>query len=239
MRRILTVHSGGFATGSAAAQDALLSRIADDLSLVAVSVEYRLAPEHPFPAGGDDCLDACLFALSADGAAKLGGTLRAMGGDSAGAYLTVRVALQLRDQGINVREKIAAIVPSYGIFDLNYTPSVNLHDRRIVMGTADTKRFIDVGFPPDKFTSEVRRLPEWSPLYADLRDLPAALFLVGSADPLIDDSVFMGNRWFLAGNTTEVKIVQEGCHGFTIFPMGDMTDEGAGEIVKFLRKHLG
>lgn len=59
-----------------------------------------------------------------------------------------------------------------------------------------------------------------SPLYADLRDLPPALFTVGTLDPLLDDSVQMAARWQAAGNSRELRIWPDGIHGFNAFPTG-------------------
>ena len=229
---------GGFVIGSAAAHDGLLTRMADQLSLIVVSVEYRLAPEHTFPAAAEDCLDAALFALSHTGATRLGGPLRVIAGESAGAYLTVRTAIQLRNCGINVREKIAALVPASGIYDLTYTASVLSHQRRVIMGYSDTTKFIDAYLPPDKFPTDNRKEPKISPLYDDLRDLPPALFLCGTADPLVDDNMFMATRYSFADNTTELKLVAEACHAFTLFPLGEVVEEGLREVLQFLDAQL-
>lgn len=228
---------GGFVIGSAASHDTLLARMAGDLSLVAVSVEYRLAPENPYPAAEEDCLEAALFALSDTGAARLGGPLRIIAGESAGGYLTIRTAIQLRNRGINIREKISALVPGCGIFDLTYTPSMRSHQRRVIMGSQDTIKFIDSYVPPEQYTSEKRKEPQISPLYDDLSNLPPALFLVGTVDPLVDDNVFMATKYHFAGNSTEIKLVAEACHAFTLFP-GEVAEEGLREISHFLHKQL-
>jgi acetyl esterase/lipase len=67
--------------------------------------------------------------------------------------------------------------------------------------------------------AEQRRAPEISPLYADLRDLPPALFSVGTLDPLLDDSLFMAARWLAAGNEAELRIYEEAVHGFNAYPI--------------------
>ena len=67
--------------------------------------------------------------------------------------------------------------------------------------------------------TDERRDPGVSPLYADLRDLPPALFTVGTIDPLLDDSLFMAARWRAAGNEGELRVWAEGAHGFTAFPI--------------------
>jgi acetyl esterase/lipase len=67
--------------------------------------------------------------------------------------------------------------------------------------------------------TEARRAPDVSPLYADLRAMPPALFTVGTLDPLLDDTLFMEARWRAAGNATELRVWPEGIHGFNAFPL--------------------
>jgi acetyl esterase/lipase len=69
-------------------------------------------------------------------------------------------------------------------------------------------------------TDDERRSPEVSPLYADLRDMPPALFTVGTLDPLLDDSLFMAARWQAAANKSTLRVYPESVHGFIRFPTG-------------------
>lgn len=197
-----------------------------------------MAPEDVYPAAEEDCLDAAVFALSEAGVKELGGELRVIAGESAGAYLTIRTILQLRDQGVDVRKRVKALVPNCGIFDLTYTPSCRAHKRRVIMGGPDTARFIDAYLPPEKYTMEKRKAANLSPLYDELHDLPPALFLCGTTDPLLDDSVFMATRYSLANNTTELELTAEGCHGVTLFPLGEVAEEGIGKTLDFLTRQL-
>jgi acetyl esterase/lipase len=87
------------------------------------SVEYRLAQGAPLPACSDDCFDAALFFLSPKGEENTGCPLRFLGGESSGAYLAVQTAIRLRDKGINVRERLAGLVPTYGLYDLSELPT--------------------------------------------------------------------------------------------------------------------
>jgi acetyl esterase/lipase len=202
-----------------------------------VSVEYRKAPESIFPSMVEDCVDAALYALSDEGRQKLGGPLTVMSGESAGAYLTVLTAIKLRDNGVDVRAQIKALAPCYGIFDLTYLPSLRAHQRRALLGQEDTYRFIDTAFPPSVFPPEKRKSGDVSPLYAQLEGLPPALFLVGTADPLLDDSVFMASRWTLAGNEAKLVIVPEAVHGFTLMPT-EVAEEGIRDVMEFLKEHI-
>ncbi len=91
-------------------------------------------------------------------------------------------------------------------------------------------------FVPD-LDAEARRAPDVSPLYADLRDLPPALFTVGTADPLLDDSLFMAARWEAAGNETDLRVYADGVHGFNAFPIGIGLTANAAQAA-FLRVAL-
>jgi len=86
--------------------------------------------------------------------------------------------------------------------------------------------------------AEQRRDPALSPLYADLRGLPPALFTVGTLDPLLDDSLFMAAGWEAAGNRAELRVYVDGVHGFNAFPtgLGRLANEAQ---VEFLREALG
>jgi len=95
----LHIHGGGWTLGESDGQDVRLQRLARDTGLTVVSVNYRLAPEHPYPAGPDDCEAAALWLLAAEGVAAVGaGGPRAIGGDSAGGQLTAVTLLRLRDR---------------------------------------------------------------------------------------------------------------------------------------------
>ncbi|KAF5227680.1 hypothetical protein FAUST_11626 [Fusarium austroamericanum] len=229
---LLHFHAGGLVYGTARGQDNYLQSLANAFTLTAVSVEYRLAPEHPFPTSQHDATDAALFALSADGANKLGGPLRLLVGESSGAYLAVWTAISLRDDhGVNVRDTLAGLLCSYGIYDMSCTPSLLRHQRNIIVGRESMFRLVDAAFPAEKVSD--RKDPRVSPLYADLSNLPPAIFLCGTEDPVVDDSVFFGSRWSLAGNRSEVKLVDKGFHAFSLIPSPEIQKEGVSELVSF------
>ncbi|KAL5590063.1 hypothetical protein FOVSG1_011930 [Fusarium oxysporum f. sp. vasinfectum] len=229
---LLHFHAGGLVYGTARGQDNYLQALANALGLTAVSLEYRLAPEHPFPASEHDATDAALYALSETGAQKLGGPLRLLAGESSGAYLAVWTAISLRnDHGINVQDVLAGLLCSYGIYDMSFTPSLLRHQRNIIVGRESMFRIVDSAFPRKDVTD--RKDPSISPLYADLKDLPPALFLCGTEDAVVDDSVFLGARWSLAGNRAEVKLVPNGFHAFSLIPTGEIQREGVSDIIAF------
>ncbi|HVF32334.1 MAG TPA: alpha/beta hydrolase [Acidimicrobiales bacterium] len=214
----LHVHGGGWVLGSAHQQDVALWRLAREASVAVASVEYRLAPEHPFPAGPDDCEAAALWLVEGGGAGSLGAPDGpfVIGGESAGAHLAALTMLRLRD-----RHGLTPFVGAnlvFGAFDLSMTPSqLRWGDRNLILSTPIMAWFYDC-FLPGTSVAE-RRSPDVSPLYADLSGLGPALFTVGALDPLLDDSLFMAARWSAAGNDATLRVYPEAVHGFTAFPL--------------------
>jgi acetyl esterase len=211
------IHGGGWALGAADLQDPILAELADATSLSVVSVEYRLAPEHPYPAGPDDCEDAALWLLEG-GFAELGvPPVAAIGGDSAGAHLCTVTVLRLRDRH-GISGAFAAANLLYGVFDLAMTPSLrSWGERALVLSTPIMEHFFTMFLPG--MDGDARRHPDISPLYADLHDMPPALFTVGTQDPLLDDTLFMEARWRAAGGRTELAILPEAVHAYNMFPL--------------------
>jgi len=213
----LHIHGGGWVLGCCDEQDDRLWSLVEATDMCAISVDYRLAPEHPYPAGPDDCEDAALWLLDR-GLTELDVPDRiAIGGESAGAHLAVTTLLRLRDRhGVSGAFRAANLV--YGVYDLSGTPSrLNWDDRHPMLSTPDMHWF-GRSFTGDRNLEELRD-PDLSPLYADLHDLPPSLFTVGDLDPLLDDSRFMAARWQGAGNDAELRVWPESVHGFTAFPL--------------------
>jgi acetyl esterase len=233
----LHLHGGGWTLGDNDAQDPRLQRLARDTGLTVVSVNYRLAPENPYPAGPDDCEAAALWVVGDDGQQSLGAPgPRAIGGDSAGGHLAVATLLRLRDRH-GITGAFGAAVLQYGCFDLSMTPSQRLWgDRNLVLSGPIIAWFADQFLPAHD--PERRRDPDISPLFADLSDMPPAIFTIGTADPLLDDTLFMEARWRQAGHRTELRIWPEAPHGFVSLPMS-VADVALDAEHDFLRRTLG
>jgi acetyl esterase/lipase len=212
----LHFHGGGWTLGGCDEQDSRLLGIANATGLVAASFEYRLAPEHPFPAAPDDCEDAALWLIDR-GADELGApAVFAIGGESAGGQLTAVTLLRLRDRH-GVTGAFRAATFNYGSFDLSLTPSARSRSDDLILPHPVMQFFRDCYVPGT--AQEDRRDPHISPLYADLSDLPPALFNAAQLDPLLDDSLFMAARWRAAGNEAEVRVWPEALHGFGGHPL--------------------
>lgn len=203
----LHLHGGGFVLGSAAGQDPMLERICQRVGLTCVSVEYRLAPEHPYPAAWDDCESAAMW-LVRHAKGELGSDTLLIGGESAGALLAVPTLIRLRDRHGFTGFRGANL--SFGPYDSGMTPSQR-NARSGINNASDIAR-CTAAYCPDIWRI---RNPEVSPLYADLHGLPNALFTVGTLDAFLDDSMFMYCRWLSAGNAAEIAIWPGAGHAFT------------------------
>lgn len=226
----LHIHGGAWIMGRADMRDADLERIVESTGFACVSVEYRLAPEHPYPAAPDDCETAARWLIHH--AREQFGTERlVIGGESSGAHLSVVTLLRLRESGFG--SAFHAAVLTYGAYDLSMTPSLRSAEATLVL----TRQMLE-GAVATFLPSNIDRIhPDVSPLYANLSGLPPALFTVGTLDPLLDDSLFMHARWVAAGNEAQLAIYPGGAHGFTTFPSA-LAREANTLIDKFMVRHI-
>ncbi|MBB4304843.1 acetyl esterase/lipase [Rhodobium orientis] len=225
----LHFHGGGWTLGTTDQQDDRLLEIADNCGLVVVSVDYRLAPEHPYPAGPDDCEAAALWLV--EHAKEFRTDRLTIGGESAGAHLAVVTLLRLRDRRRMTPFCGANLVA--GCYDLALTPSVRRWGAgKLVLNTRDIEMFVAHFLSgPARDVAD----PDISPIHGDLSGLPPALFSVGSRDPLLDDSLFMAQRWASSGNPTALDVAPGGCHVFQAFPIA-IARESRKRIDAFLTK---
>jgi acetyl esterase len=220
----LHIHGGGWTWGAPDEHDTDRERLAER-GFASVSVRYRLAPEHPYPAAPDDCEAAALwFAREAE--AMFGTSLFAIGGESAGAHLALVTMLRLRDRhGLT---PFAGANLFAGCYDLGMSPSVrNWGSEKLILNTRDITLFTQ-NFCLD----HDRRDPDLSPLYADLAGLPRALISVGTRDLLLDDSLFMAARMSAAGIPVDLAVWPGGCHVFQRFDF-PMAEEALARIDGF------
>ena len=228
----LHIHGGGWMLGACDLQDERLKQMANDTALICISVDYRLAPEAPYPAACDDCEAAALW-LASEGQHKFNTDFLAIGGDSAGGHLTANALVRLRDKH-KLTPYHAAIFMA-GAFDMGGTPSTQNFHEKLVLTTTDIQNFASAFLQ----NNEDRKEPDVSPLYADLTDMPPAHFSVGTKDALLDDSIFMANRWVQSQGDTELDIYPGGCHVFQYFPDLAQTKESRKRMSDFLNRLIG
>ena len=206
---IVYFHGGGFVYGDLRGGDWICGTVAKDLGAVVVSVDYRLAPKNPFPAGVDDCYAMLIWA--AENAASLGADAARLGvmGESAGGNLAAVVALMAGDRKGPVIRHQALLYPATGGGD---TESRRVNADAFILTAADMQKFGELYGGDDS---------DWrvSPLRSEsLNGLPPALIEVAGHDPLHDDGVLYAEALRNAGVEVELIEYPSMPHGFLNFP---------------------
>lgn len=186
---LVYLHGGGFVLGGLDSHDRLCRELALAGAIRVAAVDYRLAPEHRFPAPLEDCI-AAVRAIAADPAAWGVDPARlAVGGDSAGGNLALATLLALRDRG---GPRLAAGLLVYGMLggDPATQSQRRFGDGRYLLSTADLEWFWDCYLGP----GAERRDPLAVPLRGDLADLPMLYVAAAALDPLLDDSLQLVER---------------------------------------------
>jgi acetyl esterase/lipase len=207
----LHFHGGGFVLGSEDLFDPAHEAMVNEAGVAVVSVGYRLAPEHPYPAGVDDCEAATAWIVENAGA-EFGTDTIITGGESAGAHLAVATMLRMRDRHGYTGFAGANLV--YGGYVVDATPSSRNWDRgNLILDQEILAWFHRLAFPSSIDPTD----PDAAPLYADLTSMPPALFTVGTYDPLLDNTLMMAARWAAAGIDADLAVYPGGIHAFDAF----------------------
>jgi len=214
---IVYFHGGGWVTGHIDDFDVLARKLAQRSGCAVLLVNYRLAPEHPFPAAVDDAANALAWAALQGrkllGSGNSGAPLPLIvAGDSAGANLATVVARRARDSG---GPEPAAQVLLYPVTDADFERPSYLDPQMQLLLTSDMLRWYWNHYLPD---AAQRKHPDASPLRAqDLRGLPPALLITAEHDPLRDEGEAYGARLVAAGVPTEFERYVGQFHGFASF----------------------
>jgi len=228
-KAILYFHGGGFRIGSVASHRDLIARIAAASGCCVLAINYRLAPEHRFPAALDDALIAYQY-LRDQG---LRPADIAFAGDSAGGNLVLAAMLAARDRGLPLPAAGALMSPwtdltAAGASYESRAEADPIHQRAMILALA--KNYL--GKDGDS------RNPLASPLYADLTGLPPLLVQVGDRETVRDDSVDLAARAKAAGADVELQVWEGMIHVFQMFPEIPQTREAIASLAVFLRNHL-
>ncbi|MDR3663221.1 MAG: alpha/beta hydrolase [Mycobacterium sp.] len=228
-------HGGGFVIGDIESHDGLCRLICRDAGVHVVSVDYRLAPEHPAPAGVEDCYATYLWCL--DNAARLGADPAqvAVGGDSAGGNLTAVVCQLARDNG--------AALPVLQFLIYPVTNFVGDTRSKVLFAEGYFLSKIDMDWFRENYLAGSaldRSDPRVSPLLAaDLSGLPPALVLTGGFDPLCDEGEAYAAALAAAGVPVDHRRYGSLVHGFAnFFPLGGGSALAAVDFVSAFRAHL-
>ena len=191
-RAVLYLHGGGFTIGSATTHRALATRLAVATGGSVHLLDYRLAPEHPFPAALDDALAA--WRELTEGGADPQRT--ALAGDSAGGWLALMAAIRLRDAGRPLPAVLGLVSPWLDLSGSSWPP-----DRTDPMLRPSWLRRCAAGFAPGADLTG----PTFAPLAAELSGLPPMVVHVGSEEILLADAVALARRARAAGVPVELR----------------------------------
>lgn len=222
----LDYHGGGWSIGMAAMDDRVNARIAGELGLTVVSVEYGLLPEVPFDTMIAQCHAAADWAFehASEFGAKNGEAFPIfIGGESAGAHLAAVTLLRLKPRPDYAR--LAGCALFYGVYDLSSTPSVRMAKADTLVLHGPSMRSGIASLLPGRDEAGLCD-PAYSPLHADLRGLPPMLLLCGDIDPLVDDSKLFAERIRAAGGHADLLIAPDAPHAFNrlLTAMADRTN---------------
>jgi monoterpene epsilon-lactone hydrolase len=229
-RVIYYLHGGGYTLGSINTHREMISRISRAAGARALAIDYRLAPENPFPAALEDATTAYRWLLSTGvDPARL-----VIAGDSAGGGLTVATLVALRDAGGPLPAAAVCLSPWVDLEGLGESMITKAEVDPMVpreAGLQWAKAYLGGAHP---------RTPLASPLYADLAGLPPLLIQVGTAETLLDDSTRLAERAKAAGVDVELEVWDDMIHVWQFFaamlPEGQQAIDRIGE---FIREHTG
>lgn len=202
-------HGGGFVVGSIGTHAALAAEMARQLDVPVISVEYRLAPEHPWPAAPDDAEAAARW-VAANGAAlgrRVTGLI--LSGDSAGGTLTLTTALALRDKPAAVPVKLT--IPLYPMADASRAyPSSTAFSQGFALDQASMTYFNEA------YRADLNS-PRHSALLADLKGFPPTVLATASLDPLHDGGLAFAQKLAAAGVPVGYYEAAGSIHGFATY----------------------
>ncbi len=226
----LHFHGSSWTVTRARHHDFLNRALADATGLAVVSPDYRLAPEHPYPAAWNDAESAAHWLVN-NAEAEFGTTNLFVGGESAGGNLACTALLRMRDNHGYTGFKAANLV--YGGFGGGWTPSKLAASGNPVFSRETVAWTSEQVFPDSDLDAMARKMP----VYQDLSNLPPALFTIGTLDALLDDTLFMYVRWIAGGSPAEIEIYPGGNHGFDIAPT-QLARTARARMHAFLRDHI-
>jgi acetyl esterase len=211
-------HGGGWVIGDLDTHDTFCRQLANGAGCAVLSIDYRMGPEHRFPAAVDDCLAALDWAAREADALGLDASRLAVGGDSAGGNLAAVAALATRDAG---GPSLAYQLLIYPATDMRRGAPSHARNGQGYLLTTETMAWYH-----DHYIDDPRHDHDWraSPLlHPDLAGLPPALVLTAGYDPLRDEGLEYAQRLSEAGNRVSYVCFERQIHGFIL--MGRVIDE--------------
>ncbi len=229
---MLWIHGGGFTMGEPEQDEMLCERMAREAHCVVVAPDYRLAPEHGFPAAPDDCFAALAWMQSGAGRLELDGDRLAVGGASAGGNLAAAVALMARDRGVKLRLQL---LDAPCLDDRHETASSWEAAESVVWGRARSldawSAYLQGGSAISVYAAPARA--------ENLSGLAPCFMSVGELELMRDEAIEYAARLARSGTTTELHIWPGAFHGFEVMaPNAEISQAARGAMMRALRRAL-
>ncbi len=220
---LLYAHGGGFMQGSLPSWDAMLRELVRQSGVAALSVDYKLSPEHRFPKAFEEMVAVTRLAAREGAGLGIDPTRLAVGGDSAGGNLALAAALALRDEGLGALRFMLLI---YGVYSADSeSPSWQRLGKGAGLSQAQMRWIWET------YLENLAQQSDWraAPILGNLKGLPPAHLIVGSLDPLLDDSHRMAAALKAAGVPHSLNVYDGINHGFIRY----------GRLIATSRRALG
>lgn len=227
-KAILYLHGGGYIEGSITYHKELTQRISRVSKAKVLILDYRLAPEHPFPAALEDSTRTYSWLVDTEGYLPQNIVIA---GDSAGGGLTVATLVKLRDEGMALPAAAVCLSPWTDLALTGDSMKEKVHEDPFM--TPD-----DLMFSASMYLGKTDpKNPYASPLYANLKDLPPLCIQVGTAEVLLDDAIRLATRAKEAGVEVQLDIWEDMIHVFQAFAvLAPESQEGIEKIGEFIKK---
>lgn len=234
---LLFYHGGGWVTGNIDTYTKICANMANETNCLVISVDYRLAPENPFPAGLEDCysvakeifLDPDILNCKKEDIILIG--------DSAGGNLAAVVSLMGRDKGDFIPAKQILIYPATNYDHSENSPykSVIENGKHYIMTSKRIQDYLDL-YAPNK---EDRLSPYIAPILSkNFSNQPDTLIIIAEFDPLRDEGEDYGNKLRESGNNTEIHEIPSAIHGFLSSPLASEEIDKSYKIInEFIYKN--
>ncbi|MGB0955138.1 MAG: alpha/beta hydrolase [Panacagrimonas sp.] len=227
-------HGGGWVVGDLETHDGVCRELCAGSHAVVIAVDYRLAPEAPYPAAPQDCIAATGWVASNAAALQVDASRIAVGGDSAGGNLAAVTAQQLRGSDVNVCAQL--LVYPVTRMDGVETQSMNDNAEGYFLHKKDMHWFLDKYMPAADQGKQVTASPI---LNADLSGLPPALVITAEYDPLRDEGEDYGKALQSAGVNTVISRYDGTIHGmYNLFPVLDQGRAAIDESCRWLKERF-
>lgn len=230
---IVAYHGGGWTIGSLESHDGAFRLLANKTGAKVISVDYRLAPEYPFPAGLEDCYAALKWVFHHAEELQIDEEKIAVAGDSAGGNISASLTLMARDKkGPNIWKQVLIYPATDALRSIQDSPYESIRENKDapILTASVTKSFWDHYLSCEEDANN----PYCSPIRAEnLRNLPPAFIVTAQYDPIRDEGEEYGKRLLNDGVPTKIRRVEGTVHGFITMPI-PLSEEVMEDIAQFI-----